>query len=170
LTKSIMKGAGAVGNRFTDFLENAFGEFDIPYIDYKNRALIGIREYDGLAFLSGTACEDHLTGMPIWTGEVGNQLTLEEGYKAARWCGLIQLNMLHNAYGLDRVEQIIRSYGLIQVADDFYDLDAVYDGYSDVMFAALRDRGRHVRTVMGTRNLPNRHVTIEVETIAKIRA
>jgi len=154
---------------YTDFFEKAFSEFDIPYIDYKNRALVGIREYDDLVFLSGTACEDHLKGGPLWVGEVGNQISLEEGYKAARWCGLIQLNMLNNAYGLDRVEQIVRSYGLIQVADDFYDLDEVYDGCSDVFFAALRERGKHIRSVMGTRNLPNHHVTIEVETIAKIR-
>ena len=159
-----------MGNNFKDFLEGAFSEFDIPYADYTGRSLVGIREYDGLVFVSGTACEDHLKGGPIWTGEVGNQLSLEEGYKAARWCGLIQLNMLHNAYGLDRIERILRSFGLIQVADDFYDLDGVYDGYSDVMFAALRERGKHVRTVMGTRNLPNHHVTIEVETIAKLRA
>ena len=156
---------------YKEFLENAFGEYDIPYIDYTNRTLVSMREYDGLVFVSGTACEDSMRGgSPIWTGEVGNQLTLEEGYKAARYCGLIQLNMLNNAYGLDRIEQIVRSYGLIQVADDFYDIDAVYDGYSDVMFAALRERGKHVRTIMGTRNLPNHHVTIEVETIAKLRA
>ena len=156
---------------YKGFLESAFSEFDIPYIDYTNRSLVGIREYAGLVFVSGTACEDSMKGgAPIWTGEAGNQLSLEEGYKAARWCGLIQLNMLNNAYGLDRIEQIVRSYGLIQVADDFYDLDGVYDGYSDVMFAALRERGKHVRTIMGTRNLPNHHVTIEVETIAKLRA
>ncbi|MDR3120957.1 MAG: RidA family protein [Clostridiales bacterium] len=154
---------------FLELLDQAVSEFDIPFVDYKNRALVGIREANGLVFVSGTACEDHLKGGPIWTGAVGAELSLEEGYKAARWCGLIQLNMLNNLYGLDRIEQIVRSFGLIQVADDFYDLDGVYDGYSDVMFAALRERGKHVRTVMGTRNLPNHHVTIEVETIAKLR-
>ena len=158
-----------MNKEFSDFLENSFSEFDVPYLDYKGRTLVGIRECDGLVFLSGTACEDHLKGGPIWTGEVGAEVSFEEGYKAARWCGLIQLNMLNNYCGLDRVERIVRSFGLIQVADDFYNIDGVYDGYSDVMFAALRDRGRHVRTVMGTRNLPNHHVTIEVETIAKLR-
>ncbi len=159
-----------MSNGFSDFLEHAFDEFDIPYIDYKGRSLVGIREVDGLVFLSGTACEDHIKGGPIWSGAVGSEVSPEEGYKAARCCGLIQLNMLNNYCGLDRVERIVRSFGLIQVADDFYDLDGIYDGYSDVMFAALRERGRHVRTVMGTRNLPNHRVTIEVETIAKLRA
>ena len=143
---------------------------EIPFIDYKNRSLLSTREVDGLVFVSGMSCEDHLNGgHPLWTGAVGKELTLAEGYKAAQWCGLIQLNILNSLYGLERIEQIVRSFGLIQVADDFYDLDAVYDGYSDVMYTALRERGRHVRTVMGTRNLPNHHVTIEVETIAKLR-
>jgi len=158
-----------MGNGILDLLNREFCGCEIPFIDYKNRSLVGIREANGLVFVSGTACEDHLTGGPIWSGAIGKELSLEEGYKAAQWCGLIQLNMLNNTYGLDRIEQIVRSFGLIQVADDFYDLDAVYDGYSDVMFTALRERGRHVRTIMGTRNLPNHHVTIEVETIAKLR-
>ncbi|MDR2648952.1 MAG: RidA family protein [Clostridiales bacterium] len=158
-----------MGGSLLELLNSEICEFKIPFVDYRNRSLVGIREADGLVFVSGTACEDHLKGGPIWTGAVGKDLSLEEGYKAARWCGLIQLNMLNNTYGLDRIEQIVRSFGLIQAADDFYDLDAIYDGYSDVMYAALRDRGRHVRTVMGTRNLPNHHVTIEVETIAKLR-
>jgi len=158
-----------MANSILDYVEKPFGEWDIPYVDYKGRALVGLREYNGFVFVSGTACEDHLKGGPIWVGAIGKELPLEEGYKAAQCCGLIQLNALNNAYGLDRIERIVRSFGLICVADDFYDLDAVYDGYSDAMFAALRERGRHVRTIMGTRNLPNHHVTIEVKTIAKLK-
>lgn len=158
-----------MANGILELLNREFGGFEIPYVDYKNKCLVSVREANGLVFVSGMGCEDHMnTGRPLWTGAVGKDLTLEEGYKAARWCGLVQLNILNNIYGLDRIEQIVRSFGLIQVADDFYDLDAVYDGYSDVVYTALRERGIHVRTIMGTRNLPN-NVTIEVETIAKLR-
>lgn len=144
-------------------------EIEIPYVDYRGRCLVSVREANGLVYISGTACEDHLDGHPIWTGAVGKELTVEEGYKAAQWCGLIQLNMIRDNYGLDQVESIVRVLGLIQVADDFYDLDKVFDGYSDVMYMALRNRGQHVRTVMGTRNLPNHRVSIEVETIFKLK-
>ena len=142
----------------------------IPYIDYTGRTLVGVRECNGLVYISGTACEDQTDGHPMWTGAVGKELTLEEGYEAARWCGLIQLQFMQNYYGLDQVESIVRTFGLIQVADDFHELDKVFDGYSDVMYLTLRERGRHVRTIMGTRNLPNHRVTIEVETIFKLRA
>ncbi len=154
---------------YEKYLENALAEYGLPYINYKGRALVDMREHDGLVFVSGTACEDHVKGGPIWTGAVGSEVTPEEGYKAARCCGLIQLALLNNVYGLDRIDRIVRSFGLIMVADDFYDLDGIYDGYSDAMYGALRGRGKHVRTVMGTRNLPNHRVTIEVETIAKLR-
>lgn len=152
-----------------DLVDLPFKDIRMPYPDYTGRCLVGVRACNGLVYLSGTACEDQTDGHPIWTGAVGKELTLEEGYQAARWCGLIQLQFIRNHYGLDRVDAIVRAFGLIQVADDFYDLDKVFDGYSDVMYAALRERGRHVRTIMGTRNLPNHHVSVEVETIFRLK-
>ena len=152
-----------------DLVDLPFKDIRMPYPDYTGRCLVGVRECNGLVYLSGTACEDQTDGHPIWTGAVGKELTLEEGYQAARWCGLIQLQFLRIHYGLDRVDAFVRACGLIQVADDFYDLDKVFDGYSDVMYAALRERGRHVRTIMGTRNLPNHHVSVEVETIFRLK-
>jgi enamine deaminase RidA (YjgF/YER057c/UK114 family) len=152
-----------------EYIDHHAGEIDFPYIDYKGRYLVGAREYNGLVFISGNACEDQQDGHPLWQGAIGAEVSPEEGYKAAQNCGLIHLGFIRNNYGLERVESIVRAFCLICVADDFYDLDKVFDGYSDVMFAALRDRGRHVRTLMGTRHLPNHHVTIEVETIFKLR-
>ncbi len=144
-------------------------EIEIPYVDYTGRCLVGTRECNGLVYVSGTACEDQTDGHPIWTGAIGREVRFEEGYKAAQWCGMVQLNIIRNQYGLDRVDCIVRAFALLQTADDFFDLDKVFDGYSDVMYAALRERGRHVRTLMGTRNLPNHMTTIEVETIFKLK-
>jgi len=152
-----------------EMIDKHAGGIDLPYIDYKGRYLVGAREYDGLVFISGNACEDPMDGHPVWTGAIGAEVSAEEGYKAAQYCGLLHLGFIRDHYGLDRVESIVRAYCLICVADDFYDLDGVFDGYSDLMYAALRERGRHVRTLMGTRHLPNHHVSIEVETICKLR-
>ncbi|NLO83203.1 MAG: RidA family protein [Clostridiales bacterium] len=144
-------------------------DIDIPYVDYTGRCLVAAREWNGFVYVSGTACEDQIDGHPIWTGAIGREVTFEEAYKAAQWCGLIQLSIIRNNYGLDRVDSVVRAFGLLQVADDFYDLDRAFDGYSDVMYAAFGERGRHVRTIMGTRNLPNHLVSIEVETIFKLK-
>ena len=151
-----------------ELIDRHAGGIDIPYIDYRGRTLVGARECDGLVFISGNACEDSLDGHALWKGPIGRDVSPEEGYKAAQWCGLLHLNFIRDNYGFERVESIVRAFALICVADDFYDLDGVFDGYSDLMFTALRDRGRHVRTLMGTRHLPW-HTSIEVETIFKLR-
>jgi len=144
-------------------------DFNLPYIDYTGRPLVGVREYNGLVFISGHGCEDQVTGEGKWTGCIGDDMTFEEGYEAARWCGMLHLGLLRNHYGLDQIDSIVRAYGLFRVADDFYDLDKLFDGYSDVMYTAFRERGKHVRTVMGTRNLPNHNISVEVETIVKLK-
>ena len=41
---------------------------------------------------------------------------------------------------VDRIDSVVRAFALIQVADDFYDPDKVFDGYSDVMYSVFRDR------------------------------
>lgn len=144
-------------------------EVEIPHIDYTGRSLVGLREANGLVYISGTGCESLMDGHAVWTGSIGREVSFEEGYKAAQWCALLQLNIMRNFYGLDRVDSVVRALAFMQVADDFYDLDKVFDGYSDVMYGAFRERGKHVRTIMGTRNLPNKLVTIEVETIFKLK-
>ena len=140
-------------------------EINIPFI---GGPILMAREYDGLVFISGLGCQDPEDYRSLWTGAVGSEVTLEEGYESCKWCGLRHIDYIANAYGLDRVESVVRAFGLIAVADGFHDLDKVFDGYSDVMYTAFRERGRHVRTVMGTKNLPNK-LTSEVEVIIKLR-
>ena len=45
---------------------------------------------------------------------------------------------------------------------------AVADGFSDLCVEVLQERGRHVRTVMGTRNMPNHNIPVEVELIFRL--
>lgn len=144
-------------------------EIEIPYVDYTGRTLVGMRESNGLVYISGTGCEHPHDGHAVWKGLIGKDVSPEEGYKAAQWCAMLQLNIMRQAYGLDRVDSVVRAFGLMAVADDFYDLDKVFDGYSDVMYGTFGDRGRHTRSLMGTRNLPNNIVTIEIETIFKLK-
>ena len=53
--------------------------------------------------------------------------------------------------------------------EDFQDLDGVMDGFSDLMTEVLEERGYHARTVMGTHNLPNGNIPVEIETIIAVR-
>ena len=153
-----------------DILKTHASGLNVPFVDYRGRCLVAAREYDGLLFMSGFGCDDAFIHRPkpIWTGAVGREQSLEEGYKAAQWVALMHLNYVKNRYGLGRIDSVLRAYGLITAADDFYDLDRVFDGYSDMMYAAFGERGAHARTVMGTRNLPNDQ-TVEIEVIFKLK-
>lgn len=136
----------------------------------KKRGIILFRQVDNLIFISGHGPEDQITDEPLYKGRIGKDLTPEEGYAAARECGIIILGALKDILGsLDRVECIVKAFGLVNCAEGFNDIEHVMDGFSDVMTEVLEERGYHARTAMGTHNLPNHNIPVEVETIIKIR-
>lgn len=135
----------------------------------KRKALVAVRRVGDMLYTSGHGPEDQVTGKPIYTGRVGRDLTAQEGYLAARECGIILLGALHDYLGnLDRVKSIIKATALINVDNEFYDLDTVMDGFSDLMVLVLDERGYHTRTIMGTHNLPNDNIPVEIEMIVEI--
>ncbi len=141
-----------------------------PVVHYKKRKPIFVlRQVGNLLYTSGHGPEDQLTGKPIYAGRIGRDLTPEEGYAAARECGIILLGALRDYLGsLDRVKTIVKATALVNVDGDFCDLDGVMDGFSDLMVDVLEERGYHARTVMGTHNMPNGNIPVEIEMIVEI--
>lgn len=139
-------------------------------VQYKKRKPIYVlRQIGNLLYTSGHGPEDQLTGKPIYAGRVGKELTPEEGYAAARECGIILLGALKDYLGsLDRVKSIVKATALVNVDGDFCDVDGVMDGFSDLMVEVFDERGYHARTVMGTHNMPNGNIPVEIEMIAEI--
>lgn len=134
----------------------------------KRKPIVVLRQVGNLVYTSGHGPEDQVTGKPLYAGRIGRELTPEQGYAAARECGIILLGALRDCVGLDRVKGIVKATALINVDGDFCDLDGVMDGFSDLMVDVLEERGRHARTVVGTHNLPNGNIPIEVEMIAEL--
>ena len=139
-------------------------------LTYKpKRGIILARRVDNLLYISGHGPEDPLHNKPIYSGRVGEEYTLEEGYAAARECGVIILGALQDILGdLGKIKRMIKTTALVNCGEGFHDVDAVMDGFSDVIMMALDERGYHARTVMGTRNLPNNNITVEVEVIVEV--
>lgn len=136
----------------------------------KKRGIILLRQTDDLIYLSGHGPEDQITGEPIYKGRIGKDLTIEEGYKAARECAIIILGALKDYLGnLDRIERFVKVFGLVNCAEGFNEIDKVMDGFSDTIADVLEERGYHARTEMGTRNLPNNNIPVEVEVIVQVR-
>ncbi len=147
-----------------DLLDKKAKELDIDYLSYKGRALVGCRRVGNLLYTSGSGCADFRQGL------IGRDLTIEDGYAACQHIALIQLMMIREELGdLDRVDQIIKGFGLIACDDDFHDLDKVYDGFADVLYEVFRNRGVHTRTIMGSRNMPVGNTAAEFELILSIK-
>lgn len=151
-------------NQYTD----VSGE-SCRFVYRKRKPIIVISEVNNLLYTSGHGPEDQANGRPLYQGRIGSDLTIREGYLAARECGIILLNAMRAHLGtLDRVKRLVKATALINCAEGFMDLDSVMDGFSDLMADVLEERGYHVRTVMGTRSLPNGNIPIEIELIAEI--
>lgn len=102
------------------------------------------------------------------TGKLGDNLTIEEGYEAARITGINQLSVLKAELGnLNKVKRIVKVKGMVNCTPDFKDQPKVVNGYSDLMVAVFGDRGKHARAAVGMGSLPS-NIAIEVEMIVEV--
>ncbi|KAL7581782.1 hypothetical protein ACA910_022315 [Epithemia clementina (nom. ined.)] len=106
------------------------------------------------------------------TGKVGTGgKTVEEGYQAARQVALNLIATLKAELGgdLDRVDQIVKLFGIVQSTDDFHEQHKVVNGCSDVFFDVFGpNRGVHARSAIGTNCLPL-DISVEIEAIVRIK-
>lgn len=102
------------------------------------------------------------------TGKLGDDLTIEQGYEAARITGINQLSVLKAELGnLNKVKRIVKVKGMVNCTPDFKDQPKVVNGYSDLMVAVFGDRGKHARAAVGMGSLPS-NIAIEVEMIVEV--
>ena len=138
-----------------------------------------IRDRRGSGVVDAVLCGDvlylsahlpvDLEGKAKYTGKVGTDLTVEEGYQAARLCGLNMLATIKDYIGeLDRVDYFVKALGLVNSGGDFNQQPAVMNGFSDLMVEVFGRRGQHARSAMGAYALPQ-NVPIVVDCIIRIR-
>jgi enamine deaminase RidA (YjgF/YER057c/UK114 family) len=101
-------------------------------------------------------------------GKVGGDLTVEQGYEAARLAALAALNAIHAlAGGLDNVVQMVKVLGMVNVAPGFDNTPGVIHGCSDLLLEVFGEAGRHARSAVGM-TIPLNYA-VEVELIAEVR-
>ena len=114
-----------------------------------------------LLFVSGQV--PRIDGEIAFIGKVGREFTLEEGQDAARTSALMVLGCAKDALGdLDRIEEIVRVKGYVNVDPEFTAVSAVVNGASDLFNDLFGESGRHARTAIGAASMPF-GVAIEVE-------
>ena len=107
-------------------------------------------------------------GSTMILGKVGTDLTLEQGREAARMTALSLLATMRADLGsLDRVEQIVKVFGMVNAGGSFDRMPAVIDGCSDLLVEVFGDKGRHTRSAVGMAGLPF-GIAVEIELIARV--
>ncbi|MDM0053867.1 RidA family protein [Variovorax sp. J22R115] len=97
-------------------------------------------------------------------GKVGRELTIEQGYQAARLTALGMLASLQRAIGdLDRVTAWVRVFGMVNTAPGFHRMPAVINGFSDLIIQLYGPEiGAHARSAVGLAELPF-DIPVEIE-------
>ncbi|ASV29898.1 RidA family protein [Maribacter cobaltidurans] len=102
-------------------------------------------------------------------GKVGSDLTVEEGYNAAREAGINQLSVLKEELGnLSKVKRIVKVKGMVNAGPEFTDHSKVINGYSDLMVEVFGENGKHARAAVGMGSLPG-NMAVEVEMVVEIQ-
>ncbi len=102
------------------------------------------------------------------TGKVGSDLTVEEGYAAARLTGLALLASLKREIGdLDRVQRVVRVFGMVNTDAAFKDHSKVINGCSDLMVEVFGEKAKHARGAVGMVSLPV-GFAVEIEMIVEV--
>jgi enamine deaminase RidA (YjgF/YER057c/UK114 family) len=115
---------------------------------------------DGLGFLAGQVPGYGVDSLP---GQVGHELTIEEGRTAAAKAALNALGRLHEALGgFDRLDGLLHVAGHVASTDDFREQADVLDSASELFTFALGERGRHSRSAFAPTRLPM-NLSIELE-------
>jgi len=101
-------------------------------------------------------------------GKLGKDLTVEQGYEAAKWAGINLLAALKGEIGdLNRVVRIVKVNGMVNAVPEFTDHSKVINGFSDLMVAVFGDKGKHARAAVGMSSLPG-NMAVEIEIIVEI--
>ena len=102
------------------------------------------------------------------TGKLGADLSVEQGYEAARITALNLLGSLKEEIGdLDRVTRVVKLLCMVNSAPDFGQQPAVANGASDLLVELYGDSGKHARSAVGMAGLPN-GVCVEIEMIVEV--
>ncbi|WP_103104427.1 RidA family protein [Brevibacillus reuszeri] len=120
-----------------------------------------------LVYTSGNDCR--VSGKLMFTGKLGQELTIEEGQLAARQTMINLLAVLKAHLGdLDKIERIVKLLAFVNSAPGFADQPYVINGASALLEEVFGEQGRHARSAIGTSELPF-HTPVEIEMIVQIK-
>ena len=140
---------------------------DIPGQTKSMGNYVTVRRLGNLLYLSGNG--PMRDGKVLCSGRLGENLSVEEGYEAARQTAINIIGVLKHELGdLDWVEKFVKLLGFVSSTNDFYDQPKVINGASDLFVEVFGEKGRHARSAVGTSVLPF-NLPVEIEVIVEVK-
>jgi len=102
-------------------------------------------------------------------GKLGRELKTEDGYEAAKRCGLSIIAQVKKACGddLSKIKSCVKLTGFVNSTEDFIEQPKVINGASDLIASIFGDAGMHTRAAISTNSLPL-GVSVEVDAIFEL--
>ena len=140
---------------------------DLPKAAAPVGSYVATKEAGKLLYISGQISIDQ-DGNLI-KGKLGKNLSVEEGYEAAKRCALsiVSQTKNHLSGNLSRVKSCIKLTGFVNSTDDFTEQPKVINGASDTIVKIFGEAGMHTRAAISTNSLPL-GVAVEVDAIFEI--
>ena len=123
---------------------------------------------DNVVYVSGQG--PVLNGDLMYKGKVNEDISIEDGIKAAELCCINIIAALKKSINGDwnRLDGFLKLRGFVKCKDDFYDQPKIINGASDLLVKIFGDQGRHARFAVGSNALPM-NISVEIDAIIKIK-
>lgn len=155
-------------NAFAQSPEEKLKQLDIqlPKIPSPIASYVNYVRTGNLLYLAGKGPQN--AAGEYTKGKLGSELTIEQGYEAAKLTAAIQLAVIKEAIGdLSKVKRIVKVNGYVNSDSNFYDHPKVINGFSDLMIAVFGEKGKHARTSLGVAALPM-NMAVEIELVVEV--
>ena len=124
----------------------------LPELTPPVAAFVPFLRSGNLLFVSGHIAKNN--GKP-WVGQLGANLTTEQGKNAARGVAIDLMGTLHAAVGdLNKIKRIVKLMVLVNSAPTFTEQHRVANGASELFGEVFGDIGKHVRSAFGVAQIP----------------
>jgi enamine deaminase RidA (YjgF/YER057c/UK114 family) len=137
----------------------------LPPVTKPAAAYVPFVQTGNLVFLSGHTAKKE--GKP-WVGQLGKNMTTEEGKAAARAIAVDLMGTLHAAVGdLNKIKRIVKVMSLVNSTPDFTEQHLVTNGASELIGQVFGEKGAHARSAFGVAQIPQGSC-VEIELIAEV--
>ena len=140
----------------------------IPEIPAAIANYVPFKIVDHVMYVSGQAPIKN--GVMQYAGKVNQDISIEEGVKAAELCCINIIAALKKGIDndWDKLDNFVKLGGFVNCPNDFIDHPKIINGASDLLVKIFGDKGKHARFAVGSNSLPM-NISVEIEAIIKIK-